>query len=184
MPTHPDKVVLRSALIAARKALSAEIKTQSDLRIMSGLQALLEAHQIRVLGAYLPMPGEPDLTPLYAELLRREIHIAMPVVIEKNQALIYVSWQPGDALSKDASGTLAPARRDVALSPELILAPCVGFTESRLRLGYGGGYFDRTLARQPKPLAAGIAYACTCTHFAAASHDVPLDWILTEEKLI
>ncbi|MFM2008812.1 MAG: hypothetical protein RIR02_762, partial [Pseudomonadota bacterium] len=54
----------------------------------------------------------------------------------------------------------------------------------RYRLGYGGGYFDRTLAQPKKPLSVGIAYAFTCADFATSSHDIALDWILTEEKLI
>ena len=184
MQADLDKSRLRQSLIAARKALSAENKMQSDQRIMTGLQALLNSHPVHVLGVYLPLSGEPDLMSLYAMLQKQGIRIALPVVVEKNQALHYASWQPGDILIKDASGTLAPASRDAFITPDLILAPCVGFTKARYRLGYGGGYFDRTLAQPKKPLSVGIAYAFTCADFATSSHDIALDWILTEEKLI
>ncbi len=184
MQADLDKSPLRQSLIAARKALSAENKMQSDQRIMTGLLALLNVHPVHVLGVYLPLSGEPDLMPLYATLQKHDIRIALPVVVEKNQALHYAPWQPGDALIKDASGTLAPASRDAFIAPDLILAPCVGFTKARYRLGYGGGYFDRTLAQPTKPLAVGIAYAFTCVDFAVSAHDIALDWILTEEKLI
>lgn len=184
MQAEHDKSALRHSLIAARKALSAENKMQSDQRIMAGILAFLNSHPVSVLGVYVPLSGEPDLMPLVETLHKRDIRIALPVVLEKNQALHYATWQPGDTLVKDASGTMAPANRDAFISPELILVPCVGFTETRYRLGYGGGYFDRTLAQPNKPLAMGIAYAFTCVAFAASAHDIALDWILTEEKLI
>ena len=63
----------------------------------------------------------------------------------------------------------------------VILVPCVGFTESCLRLGYGGGYFDRTLARSPRPRAIGIAYAFTRVSFEASAYDLALDLIISDE---
>jgi 5-formyltetrahydrofolate cyclo-ligase len=104
----------------------------------------------------------------------------MPVVLEKNQALIYVRWQPGELLARDASGTMAPAQHEHALQPAVVLAPCVGFNDEGFRLGYGGGYFDRTLAQKPRPTAIGVAYAITRTQFAAEAHDIPLDLIITD----
>lgn len=184
MQADLDKSPLRRSLIAARKALSADNKLQSDQRIMTALQAFLSTQAIQVLGVYLPLSGEPDLMPLYETLSKHAMRLALPVVLDKNQSLFYAPWQPSDTLIKDASGTLAPANRDAFITPDLILAPCVGFTKTRYRLGYGGGYFDRTLAQPKKPLSVGIAYAFTCADFATSSHDIALDWILTEEKLI
>jgi 5-formyltetrahydrofolate cyclo-ligase len=184
MQADLDKSALRRSLIAARKALSAEDKIHSDRRIMAALEVFLSTQTIQVLGVYLPLSGEPDLRPLYEALRKQNVHIALPVVLEKNQALHYALWRPGDTLMKDASGTLAPAAREGFVQPELILAPCVGFTESRYRLGYGGGYFDRTLAQAQQILALGIAYSFTCVDFAVSNHDIALNWILTEEKLI
>jgi 5-formyltetrahydrofolate cyclo-ligase len=184
MQADLDKSALRRSLIAARKALSAEDKIHSDRRIMAALEVFLSTQTIQVLGVYLPLSGEPDLRPLYEALRKQNVHIALPVVLEKNQALHYALWRPGDTLMKDASGTLAPAAREGFVQPELILAPCVGFTESRYRLGYGGGYFDRTLAQAQQILALGIAYSFTCIDFAVSNHDIALNWILTEEKLI
>ena len=184
MQADLDKSALLQSLIAARKAISAEDKIQSDRRIMAALEVFLSTQTMQVLGVYLPLSGEPDLMPLYETLCKHDMRLALPVVLEKNQALRYAPWQPGDTLIKDASGTLAPAAREGFVQPELILAPCVGFTESRYRLGYGGGYFDRTLAQPTKPLAVGIAHSFTCVDFAVSNHDIALDWILTEEKLI
>lgn len=180
MKTPPAKADLRKTLIAARKAMHADLKAQADARIANHLSAWLDAHQVKVLGAYVAMAGEPDLSALYAVLPERGVQVAMPVVLEKNQPLHFVLWQPGDALVRDASGTLAPAERIGFVTPDAVLAPCVGFTETRLRLGYGGGYFDRTLAQTPRPLAVGIAYAFSRVDFAADAFDIALDEILTD----
>ena len=180
MKRPSSKADLRQTLIAARKALPAEVKAQADARIAAQLSAWLDTHQVRVLGAYLPMAGEPDLSALYAALPARGVQVAMPVVLEKNQPLRFVHWQAGDPLARDASGTLAPADRTRFVIPDAVLAPCVGFTDGGLRLGYGGGYFDRTLAQKPRPRAVGIAYAFSRVDFAADAFDIPLDAILTD----
>lgn len=181
--TSAGKADLRRMLIAARRALPAAAKAQADARIaihLSHWLALNQTHQTRVLGVFLQMPGEPDLAALYAQLHDSGVLLAMPVVLEKNTPLRYALWQPGDAVAKDASGTLAPVVRNNFVEPDVVLAPCLGFTASRLRLGYGGGYFDRTLAQVPRPLAIGIAYASAQVEFAASSHDVALDLIITD----
>ncbi len=181
MKNLDDKPALRSQMIAARRAMTPAVKAQADARISDQLSRWLERHQVRMLGAYLPMPGEPDLSPLYPQLLARGIGLAMPVVLEKHHPLVFVRWQPGDAIARDASGTPAPTARGEYLQPEAVLAPSIGFTNDRLRLGFGGGYFDRTLAQSPRPRAVGIAYAFSRVAFAAEVHDIPLDVIITDE---
>ena len=175
-----DKVELRQQLIAARRTMSADAKSVADKRIRERLSEWLASHQPATLGAYIAMSAEPELDPLYETLSSRGMVLAMPVVMTKNQALIYVRWQPGDPLSRDASGTIAPARRDDIIQPEVVLAPCLGFNDQGFRLGYGGGYFDRTLAQSPKPTAIGIAYANCRRGFVAEEHDIPLDLIITD----
>lgn len=179
-----QKSELRRQLIAARRALPAAEKAQADARIAAHLSSWLAANQTRVLGVFLAMPGEPDLAALYALLVKSGVLLALPVVLEKNTPLRYARWQPGDAVAKDASGTLAPAMAPGVqtdfVEPDVVLAPCLGFTASNLRLGYGGGYFDRTLARSPRPVAIGIAYASALVEFAASAHDVALDLIITD----
>ena len=180
MNNPSNKSELRHRLIAARRALAPEAKAQADARIGEQLMHWLELHQVKVLGAYLAIAGEPDLSALYAELPSRGITLTMPVVLERDHPLVFVRWQAGDALAKDASGTMAPVARNEFLQPDAVLAPCVGFTSDKLRLGLGGGYFDRTLAQTPRPKAVGIAYAFAQVEFAAEAHDVPLDAIITD----
>ena len=159
--------------------MSADAKAQAEVRIIDGLKDWIDAHQVTLLGGYLAMAGEPELSPLYAMLAERGIRVAMPVVVERHHPLRFVPWQPGDALARDASGTLAPVPRDGFVLPDAVIAPCVGYTDQKLRLGYGGGYFDRTLAQSPRPLAVGVAYAMAKVDFAADVYDVALDAIIT-----
>ena len=174
------KADLRHQLIAARRAMPADVKAQADARIMATLSAWLDEHQTRSIGGYLALAGEPELMPLYEGLAARGITLAMPVAVERAAALIYQPWRPGEPLSRDASGMQAPARRDAAIVPEVLLAPCVGFNEQGFRLGFGGGYFDRTLAVAPRPTALGIAYASTRVSFPTDPHDIALDRIITD----
>jgi len=180
MQTPINKVELRQQLIAARRNMGADAKAIADARIMQRLSEWLDAHQPTSLGAFIAMSAEPELITLYETLSSRSITLAMPVVLEKNQALIYARWQPGEPLARDASGTMAPARHEQILKPSVVLAPCVGFNDEGFRLGYGGGYFDRTLAQEPKPTSIGIAYAITRAKFSVEAHDIPLDLIITD----
>ncbi len=134
-----DKAQLRRTLLAARRALPPDVKDQFDARIARRLSQWLADHQVKVLGAYLPMAGEPDLSALYAALPSLGITLALPVVLERHQPLAFVRWAPGEPLARDASGTMAPAARGDYVLPDAVLAPCIGFTESCLRLGFGGG---------------------------------------------
>ncbi|MCE2872032.1 MAG: 5-formyltetrahydrofolate cyclo-ligase [Oxalobacteraceae bacterium] len=180
MQTPINKVELRQQLIAARRSMSELEKSQADARILQRLSDWLTKYQPASLGAYIAMSGEPELLSLYESLDSRGITLAMPVVVEKNQPLIYVRWLPGESLKRDASGTMAPALHEQIIQPEVVLAPCLGFNDEGFRLGYGGGYFDRTLAQSPRPTAVGIAYAVTRRQFATEAHDIALDYIITD----
>lgn len=116
---------------------------------------------------------------LYATLSREGVKLALPVVLGKQRPLGFASWAPGDALVDDAYGVPTPVERDW-MYPEALLIPCVGFNADNIRLGYGGGLYDRTLATKPRPLAIGIAYASARASFSAGPHDVALDIIITD----
>ena len=92
------KADLRRQLIAARRAMSADVKAQSDARIMAALWSWIDEHQPRSLGGYLAMAGEPELMPLYESLSSRGITLAMPVAVEKHTALVYQRWLPGQEM--------------------------------------------------------------------------------------
>jgi 5,10-methenyltetrahydrofolate synthetase len=178
----PEKTVLRRTLLANRQAIAAEVRNQWDAAIGERVIDWCTRHQQRALGVYWPVRGEPDLRPAYAELAARGVQLALPVVVDKDAPLRFAVWTPGDALTKDAFGVSTPAQASATIQPDALLIPCVGFNARNYRLGYGGGFYDRTLALEPRPLAVGIAYECSLAEFDEASHDIALDCIITERS--
>lgn len=175
-----EKQRLRKELLAARKAMPPEEKAWRDAAIGRHLLDWLEAHPVKSMGVYWPHAGEPDLTPVYAELVARGVTLALPVVVKRDAPLVFYAWRPGEELVKDAHGVMAPVGRVNNIQPELLLIPCVGFNFKAYRLGYGGGYYDRTLTIFSGVKTIGISYKIGKVAFSEDSHDVPLDSILTE----
>lgn len=136
------------------------------------------------LGVYWPLPGEPDVHAVYAALAARGVRLALPVVLKKHAALAFADWTPGEPMVTDAMGVAIPARLRIDACPPALLVPCPGFNAARFRLGYGGGFYDRTLALAPRPATLGIAYACLAVDFASDAHDIALDDIATERGFI
>lgn len=181
----PDKALLRPALLAARKAIAAACRQEWDTelgrKVIAWATAWGKAHPGATLGVYWPIRGEPDLRPAYAELAARGTRLALPVVIDSDSPLRFVAWSPGEAMLKDGFGVAIPAS-DVTVAPSALLIPCVGFNQHKIRLGYGGGFYDRTLAQASRPQAIGIAYSCGLAEFNGAPHDIALDVIITETR--
>nr|WP_254783798.1 5-formyltetrahydrofolate cyclo-ligase [Collimonas sp. OK307] len=184
-----DKTLLRRTLLATRKSISAACRQEWDAelgrRVITWATLWMDTHPDGTLGVYWPIRGEPDLRPAYAELAARGMRLALPVVVGSDSPLRFASWIPGEAMVKDGFGVAIPAS-DVAAIPLALLIPCVGFNQHRIRLGYGGGFYDRTLAPSAllRPQAIGIAYACGLAEFDGAAHDVALDAIITEAIVI
>jgi 5-formyltetrahydrofolate cyclo-ligase len=175
-----EKTALRRALAAMRAAIDPDRKAEWDAAIGAHLVAWWRAQPVAALGVYWPLRGEADLSVAYAELARCGVRLALPVVVARDAALGFADWQPGEAMVKDAMGVAVPAALRMVARPPALLVPCVGFNEDGFRLGYGGGFYDRTLALEPRPITLGIAYACQAARFASAPHDVALDRIITE----
>jgi 5,10-methenyltetrahydrofolate synthetase len=136
-----------------------------------------------VLSGYWPIKGEPDLRPALAGLHRAGVTIALPVVETRAAPLVFRRWTPETKLVRGDWNIPVPPPEADELTPEVALAPCLGWDGACFRLGWGGGYFDRTLAALvPRPLTIGIALSAAClpTIFPQP-HDIPLDLILTED---
>jgi 5-formyltetrahydrofolate cyclo-ligase len=108
--------------------------------------------------------------------------IGLPVMDKDKKTLTFHAWWPGCPMENDAYDIPKPKDTEVVV-PTLLLVPCVGFTDGGYRLGYGGGFYDRTLATlQPKPFTVGLGYANGYVQdFQPEAHDMPLDAILTDE---
>jgi 5-formyltetrahydrofolate cyclo-ligase len=175
-----DKVALRSALLAKRRGLDSASKTHWDALIGAQILTWSRTHGVRSLGVYWPIQGEPDLRAAYQELVKHGVRLALPVVVGADAPLQFAAWVPGEALVRDAMGVCIPAEARFEFTPEAILVPCLGFNAAGFRLGYGGGFYDRTLAGTPRPLAIGIGYGCLAAQFEHAPHDIAMDLMLTE----
>lgn len=175
-----DKQALRRQLAARRAAIDPADKALWDAQIGARLLQWWQTHPVETLAVYWPLKGEVDLSPAFAELAAQGVQLLLPVVVAKHAALGFAAWTPGEAMHKDAMGVAVPQYLRMVARPPALLVPCLGFNGAGFRLGYGGGYYDRTLALTPRPITLGIAYACLEADFASAPHDVALDLILTE----
>ena len=174
---------LRSARIAAREALPEHDRRRLTARIESHLDALLARLAPTRLAFCWPWRGEVDLVPWMNRWLAADParQAALPVVLTPARPMGFLRWHPGAPMAKDHHGIPIPGG-DERIEPELLLVPLNVFDAAGYRLGYGGGYFDRTLAAvDPKPKTVGVAFelARADTTWPQA-HDQPMDWIVTE----
>lgn len=128
-----------------------------------------------------PIKHEPDVRAIIDEWTGRGTRAALPVVVAEATPLQFREWRAGDRLQADRYGIPTPVDGDW-LQPELILLPLNGFDAAGYRLGYGGGYFDRTLAAlTPRPLTVGVGFEINrLDDIRPEVHDQRLDWVVTE----
>lgn len=173
----------RDRLIAARMELAPSKRQVYDTRIAETLEAQFGPVEDKVVGAYWPFRGEPNLHPLLKKLTEKGAQCALPVVVEKGHPLIFRTWSPGDETIRGVWNIPIPAESAAVVQPDIVVAPVVGYDPSGYRLGYGGGFYDRTLAGMAvKPRIYGVGYtlAALPTIFPQW-HDIPMDWVVTEE---
>jgi 5-formyltetrahydrofolate cyclo-ligase len=170
----------RERLIALRQALPTTERRGWADRIEAELRGLL-AERPGILGVYWPFRAEFDPRPLIDGAVAAGRRVALPVVVDKKGPLEYRAWRPGEPLVDGVWNIPVPEKRDI-VTPAIVLAPLVGFDEGCYRLGYGGGYFDRTLAAlSPRALAIGIGFEVQRLEtIYPQSFDVPMDLIVTE----
>ncbi len=170
----------RIRLIEARLAISADARAAMASKIADGLDAAIGDVSGRTVSLYWPFRGEPDLRPWMASVIARGGTIALPVVVEKARPLIFRAYKPGDRLEKGVWNIPIPAEGEPVV-PDIVISPLVGVDPQNYRLGYGGGFFDRTLAAMPKkPLVIGVGYEMQrIPTIHPQPHDIPMDRIVT-----
>ena len=183
-----DKQTLRDELIAARKAHHAAHGAKAAQALVARLDDLAPAPQSRI-GLYLPVGSEMDCRPLMRALDEAGHGLCLPVCTEADAALAFRAYAPGDVLFEDALGMAAPPASAAPCHPDMMLLPLIGFDASGMRLGRGGGYYDRTLAAwrtdpafaQKQVVSCGVAYDMQMVDKCpAAPHDQALDAVITE----
>ena len=172
----------RKRLIDERLAVeAAERKSGSD-RIAAGLDRAIGKASGQIVSVYWPFRGEPDLRNWAIRMIERGCRIALPVVIKKGWPLEFRIWSPGDPLERGVWNILVPSHGP-SVQPDTVVAPVVGFDDANYRLGYGGGFFDRTLTAMPKrPLVVGVGFAHSrIPTIYPQPHDIPMNVIVTDE---
>jgi 5-formyltetrahydrofolate cyclo-ligase len=113
----------------------------------------------RIVSGYWPFRGEPDLREWLERLEARGAQCALPVVVEARAPLVFRIWKRGEKLERGVWDIPVPAAGE-EVCPDVVIAPIVGYDRDAYRLGYGGGYFDRTLAAiRKRPLIIGVGYS-------------------------
>ena len=182
--TWPDIARWRKAererLIQARLAIPADERAAMSTAIATQLDTIVGDLSGRIVSLYWPFRGEPDLRPWMTSVVARGGTPALPLVVEKAHPLVFRAYRPGDRLEKGVWNIPIPAEGDPVI-PDIVIAPLVGVDPGNYRLGYGGGFFDRTLASLPaKPLVVGVGYEMQrIPTIHPQPHDIPMDRIVT-----
>jgi 5-formyltetrahydrofolate cyclo-ligase len=180
-----SKTVLRKALLATRQQLLFD--ELRDNRLSDHVARVLADRAPKCVAIYWPIAAEFDPRPALMRWMETcpEAISALPVVVERDAPMAFHRWVPGEPVRSGRFDIPVPETQ-VEVEPDLLLIPCVGIDAERFRLGYGGGFYDRTLAGfeargARRPLTVGIAFdACRVESIPHEPHDIPLDLGVTE----
>ena len=181
-----EKQALRTALLARRGALPDA--AGAARRLAEHFPGPIDLAPQQIVSGFLPINDEIDVMPLLRRLGAAGHDLVLPVVQERGAPLLFRRWREGDDLEAGPLGTRHPSADAPALDPDILLVPLLAFDRRGYRLGYGGGYYDRTLAdlrRRRSVLAVGVGYSQQ--QVPAVPHgprDEKLDWILTDQTVM
>lgn len=182
-----QKAAARKVASAARKQAAATVGRDAASADVAALflQSIDVGPTVTVSG-FLPIGSEIDTRPLLRKVLAQGGDICLPAVIERDHPLQFRQWRDGDPLIDEDFGTKAPAPTAKTVEPDILIVPLLAFDRAGYRLGYGGGFYDRSLEqlrRSKTVLAVGVAYAGQETGSVPRDeNDQPLDWIVTERE--
>ncbi len=181
---RPWRKLERERLIAARVATVQEIRARWTRAIIETLEPILRESEGPI-SFYWPFRGEPDLRPMMRALDGEGFTLALPVVVEPKTPLAFRRWRPDSKMELGVWNIPIPAAKEEVV-PRLLLAPVVGFTPDFYRLGYGGGYFDRTLAKLGAGHAAiGIGFEMgRLETIHPQPHDIKMRQVVTEKGIV
>ena len=173
--------VERDRLIAAREGLDAATLELLRQRIDTHLWRSFPGLAAATLAFCWPIRREYDARRLAQRLRECGAVTALPVVVAPRQPLVFREWHPGVTLASGPLGIPYPVGSDLVV-PTAVLVPMNGWDEAGYRLGYGGGFFDRTLASlTKKPVVIGVSYELAkMKTIRPQSWDIPMDWVVTE----
>lgn len=171
----------RTDLIHRRMTLPLETHRGFSNAVMDRLLAAFPDLWEGCVGLYWPFKREINLLPLAKKIIAKAGSVALPVVVGKGQPVQFRAWKPGDPLAAGPFDIPYP-RDGPKVQPDILLVALVGFDSANYRLGYGGGYYDRTLAAAtPRPPTIGVGFELMrLESINPLPHDIPMDVIVTE----
>ena len=187
--TDPDsKAAVRRAALARRKALPPELRARFTERLVREGLRLARLWSPAAVSGFHPIRDEPDMLALLAALAADGFAVALPAVVGRDRPLDFRLWRPGDPTAPGAMGISEPLADAATVDPDLLFVPLAAFDRRGQRLGYGAGFYDRTLERlrRLKPIrAVGVAYGvCEVAAVPYEPHDQIVDAIVTEQETI
>ena len=181
-----DKRILRGTMLAWRGTLAEDDRRAAADGLLATFKRERPFEGATVVSGFWPIKEEIDVRPLLIELFNRGCQLALPVVAGKGQRLLFRAWRPGDSLEAGVFGTLQPSTRRETVEPEALLVPLLACDQDGWRLGYGGGFYDRTLAAlraQGKVTAVGVGFdGQLVPNVPHGPQDHRLDWLLTDQR--
>ncbi len=178
---------MRSARVAAHRDRGRTAATEICAQFQRARDAGLAFDRGAVISAYWPMRDELDTRKILIGLHEEGMQCALPVMQQKDKPLIFRQWQPGDILEEASFGVAEPIADQPVLIPEIMVIPLLAVDREGNRLGYGGGYYDRTLlqrrqGREGPVIAVGVAYEAQIVPVVPHDEsDARLDWLVTEQ---
>ena len=187
--THADpKTALRRDALARRAALGQDVRAAFAKRLAEEGLRLARLWRPRIVSAFHPLGDEPNTLPLLTALAGEGYATALPVVGRRGTPLVFRLWRPGEPTRAGAMAIREPLETAEAVDPDLLFTPLACFDRRGHRIGYGAGYYDRTLSRlrAMKPIhAVGVAYGvCEIAGVPYEDHDQRLDALITEQETL
>ncbi len=185
--TQALKANLRREASARRKAAHAA-HPQAGVALAQHFRTAIQVPAGAAVSGFWPMGDEIDVKPLLSQLHAAGHPVGLPVVVGKGLPLVFRAWHPGLALVAGGFKTEVPPPSAPELVPQILIVPLLAFDSEGYRLGYGGGFYDRTLEKLrnsgARPLAVGVAFSAQHVARVPRDHyDQPLDWIVTEKSV-
>ncbi|MDR3473212.1 MAG: 5-formyltetrahydrofolate cyclo-ligase [Devosia sp.] len=179
------KAALRVRARAQRAAIAPAAKEDAARAAADAFLAGVPLSPSDIVAGYWPIREEFDCKPLLTKLMDSLQPVCLPVVLGEGQPLDMRLWEQGAPLYPSGFGTLAPSEIAPRAEPDIVVMPLLAFDKVGTRLGYGGGYYDRTFAGMKKrPRLIGFAFSAQeLPTIPREPHDLPLDAVVTEKGI-
>jgi 5-formyltetrahydrofolate cyclo-ligase len=178
----------RIAASAVRKAAHAELKDTAPLALAAHVFPITPEKNCHIVSAFYPYQSEIDTRPLLGKLASDGWTTCLPIVIGEGLPLLFRRWLPGAPTVAGVWGIPRPPDSAEEVEPDVLVIPLLAFDRAGYRLGYGGGFYDRTLEKlraRKTVIAIGVAYAAQeVPHVPIGPHDQPLDYVMTEREVL